>query len=88
MPFGQFLANMKSESGHEYYLTTQYDDEEPSRIPAPLSSDLQKDLTLQPDIMRSLLMQQMNLWMGKSANGSSSGLHHDHQVGLSVLFAT
>lgn len=38
-----------------------------------------------PKLLPSLVPQQLNLWMGNSKQGSSSGLHHDFHDNLYLL---
>ncbi len=76
MPFGQFLDSLKSREGPHPYLTTQYTEEDPERqtfIPPPASA-LIDDFPMVPRLMGNLFLQQVNLWLGKSQDGSSSGL--------------
>jgi hypothetical protein len=46
-----------------------------------------KDMTLplQPELMGNLIPQNINIWMGKSNSGSSSGLHHDYHDNLYIV---
>lgn len=46
-----------------------------------------KDITipLQPELMGNLIPQNINIWMGKSKSGSSSGLHHDYHDNLYIV---
>ncbi|KAI9096434.1 cupin-like domain-containing protein [Phlyctochytrium arcticum] len=50
---------------------------------------LLKDFPLQPELLKGLVPQTVNLWIGASKagapEGSSSGLHHDFQDNLYVL---
>ena len=57
MSFAKFLQGLDSDAAQYYYLTTQYDDEEPLRVPPPLSH-LRRDLPLQPKLMGNLILQQ------------------------------
>lgn len=71
------------------YLTTQEASEDsdgfPELLTAPLKGLLSKGLPLRPSVMGNLVPQAINLWMGCSSNGSSSGLHHDFHDNLYVL---
>jgi len=93
MKFGELVDKLRSGSDH-LYMTTQYSDEEPpSRkeddllrefCPPPLT-DLLHDFPLRPSLLGNLVPQQVNLWMGNSKHGSSSGLHHDFHDNLYIL---
>ncbi|EPX72082.1 Jmj4 protein [Schizosaccharomyces octosporus yFS286] len=87
MTIAEFLKRLKA--GERLYLTTQYDssddildgDDEVSLLvkslcPAPTNS-LLSDFSLTPALMGNLVPQQCNIWIGRSENGTSSGLHHD-----------
>lgn len=54
-------------------------------FPQPVRVLLRKEVPLRPEIMGNLVLQQMNLWLGKSKSGTSSGLHHDFHDNLYVL---
>ena len=86
--FGAFLSSLEAEleSDDSYdYLTTQYsDDVAEEAFPEPIRS-LLRDVPLRPQIMGNLVLQQMNLWLGKSKEGASSGLHHDFHDNLYIL---
>lgn len=76
MPFKEFLGSLASQDGPHPYLTTQYSEGDPDRqtfIPTPASA-LTDDFPLVPRLMGNLFLQQVNLWLGKSKDGSSSGL--------------
>jgi len=66
-------------------------DDRPALMSSPLT-ELQGDLPLRPSLLRLLVPQNMNLWMGRSGRGeggregeSSSGLHHDYHDNLYIL---
>lgn len=42
-------------------------------------------LPLQPELMGNLIPQNINLWLGKSLCGASSGLHHDYHDNLYMV---
>ncbi|OCH88144.1 Clavaminate synthase-like protein [Obba rivulosa] len=86
MPFREFLKSLKEKEGPHHYLTTQYANEEDAEtmFPAPTDS-LRDDFPEVPRIMGNLVLQQVNLWLGKSKDGSSSGLHHDFHDNLYCL---
>ena len=84
--FSEFLDGLKQEDGEWRYLTTQYsadpegglgDDEETegeiTTYPPPTNA-LRDDFPSVPKIAGNLVLQQANLWIGRSKNGASSGL--------------
>lgn len=86
MSFAAFLASLKAKDGPYHYLTTQYaseDDEGEERegeegerittLPPPTNA-LADDFPRVPRVMGNLALQQVNLWLGKSKAGASSGL--------------
>lgn len=87
MRFGDFLASLSKESGPYYYLTTQYSGEEWDHLTmfSPPTDALRGDFPNVPRLMGNLFVQQVNLWLGKSQDGSSSGLHHDFHDNLYCL---
>jgi hypothetical protein len=44
-----------------------------------------KDIPLVPPIMGQQILASLNMWMGNSRDGASSGLHHDYHDNLYVL---
>ncbi|KAG5189072.1 cupin-like domain-containing protein [Tribonema minus] len=73
------------------YLTTQElevsADGRPDIISTPITH-LHADFPLRPQLLATLVPQNMNLWAGHSgegADGSSTGLHHDYHDNLYVL---
>ncbi|CCM00541.1 uncharacterized protein FIBRA_02575 [Fibroporia radiculosa] len=87
MPFRDFLVSLRSEGGPFHYLTTQYSGEDWDALTvfSPPTDALADDFPLIPRIMGNLFLQQVNLWLGKSVDGSSSGLHHDFHDNLYIL---
>ena len=87
MKFSDFLDGLKQEDGEWRYLTTQYsadsegeldDDGEEmgggiTTYPPPTNA-LKGDFPSAPKIAGNLVLQQANLWIGRSKNGASSGL--------------
>eukprot|EP00892_Ulva_mutabilis_P010350 jgi/Ulvmu1/7688/UM038_0120.1 len=73
----------------ELYLSTQEAPLQPDGFPAlltpPLRRLVQHGLPLKPAVTGNLVPQAINLWMGRSAEGTSSGLHHDFHDNLYVL---
>ncbi|KAM5534131.1 hypothetical protein V8D89_012151 [Ganoderma adspersum] len=85
--FREFLAKLRSDDGPHPYLTTQYSDEDPDAetVFPPPTNALKDEFPTIPRIMGNLFLQQVNLWVGKSKDGSSSGLHHDFHDNLYCL---
>ena len=87
MAFSAFLDGLKQEDGEWRYLTTQYSsnpeggldddgevkEEEITTYPPPTNA-LRDDFPSAPKIAGNLVLQQVNLWIGRSKNGASSGL--------------
>lgn len=87
MKFSEFLDGLEQEDGEWRYLTTQYsansegglDDDgeekeaEITTYPPPTNA-LRDDFPSAPKITGNLVLQQVNLWIGRSKNGASSGL--------------
>jgi hypothetical protein len=86
MKFSEFLDGLKREDGGWKYLTTQYaadpeggpdgDEEKDVGITSypPPTNALRDDFPSAPKIAGNLILQQVNLWIGRSKNGASSGL--------------
>jgi len=87
MKFSEFLDGLRQEDGEWRYLTTQYsadseggldDDGEEKEggittYPPPTNA-LRDDFPSAPKLAGNLVPQQVNLWIGRSKNGASSGL--------------
>ena len=85
--FSEFLDGLKREDGEWRYLTTQYsadseggpgtEEQETegdiTTYPPPTDA-LRDDFPSAPKIAGNLVLQQVNLWIGRSKNGASSGL--------------
>ena len=84
--FSEFLDGLNREDGEWRYLTTQYsagpeggldggdgEEGEITTYPPPTNA-LRDDFPSPPKITGNLVLQQVNLWVGKSKNGASSGL--------------
>lgn len=99
MPFSDFVEKIQTKEGENLYLTTQYRDEEEEEgdlddgilyqmlheyCPPPLPPMLHV-FPQRPNLLGNLIPQQVNLWIGNSANGTSSGLHHDFHDNLYLL---
>ncbi|CDO75153.1 hypothetical protein BN946_scf184590.g10 [Trametes cinnabarina] len=85
--FREFLGSLRKEEGPWPYLTTQYSDEDPDAetVFPPPTNALRDEFPVVPRIMGNLFLQQVNLWLGKSKDGSSSGLHHDFHDNIYCL---
>ncbi|KAI0092375.1 cupin-like domain-containing protein [Irpex rosettiformis] len=85
--FRDFLQSLQDDEGPHHYLTTQYADvdlDEHTVVPPP-ADVLTDDYPSVPRIMGNLSPQQVNLWVGRSEEGSTSGLHHDFHDNLYCL---
>ncbi|OJT14557.1 JmjC domain-containing protein 4 [Trametes pubescens] len=85
--FRDFLNALRKEIGPHPYLTTQYSEDEPDAetIFPPPTNALKDEFPIVPRIMGNLFFQQVNLWLGRSKDGSSSGLHHDFHDNIYCL---
>ncbi|KAG8942741.1 hypothetical protein FRC04_003511 [Tulasnella sp. 424] len=86
--FRDFLDSPQNNKGPYHYLITQYsddDDDVPDTFPPPTNA-LKDDFPLVPPLMGNLVLQQENLWVGKSKEGSCSGLHYDFHDNFYCLF--
>ena len=74
--FKDFLQSLRKEKGPYHYLTTQYaeQDLEALTVLPPPADALEPDFPRVPRLMGNLCLQQVNLWIGRSKNGSTSGL--------------
>jgi mannose-6-phosphate isomerase-like protein (cupin superfamily) len=86
MRFDKFAAALRTES---LYLTTQPMDEDDTGLPKFLYAspivEMRQHLPLKPAIAGNLVLSSVNLWVGSSASGTSSNLHHDHHDNVYVL---
>jgi hypothetical protein len=82
MSFEKFVEALGRDDGVNFYLTTQYAAEDEHgegegesivSYPPPTNA-LKDDFPSMPKLAGNLVLQQVNLWIGKSKNGSSSGL--------------
>ncbi|CAG9464169.1 unnamed protein product [Pedinophyceae sp. YPF-701] len=89
MLFADFLKALRSPAAEQVYLTAQpravARDGHPAIAAPPLTRELLRDLPLPPAVMSGLALQSVNVWMGSSRAGSSSGLHHDFHDNLYFL---
>ena len=85
--FSEFLDGLKQEDGEWRYLTTQYSEGSEGGLDGgggeaegeivtypPPTNALRDDFPSAPGIAGNLVLQQVNLWIGRSKNGASSGL--------------
>lgn len=88
MKVNSFVREL-SKGNTDLYLTTQEAPEDSDGFPAlltvPLKHLVANGLPVKPEVMGNLVPQAVNLWMGCSQDGSSSGLHHDFHDNLYVL---
>ncbi|KAH0476635.1 MAG: hypothetical protein KVP17_004158, partial [Porospora cf. gigantea B] len=88
MTFTNLLTAIEN-GDEDLYLTAQpgfESDTGPySVVNRPLASPLLLDIPLRPRVMGHLTPFLYNLWMGNSASGSSTGLHHDFHDNLYVV---
>ncbi|KAF7794590.1 hypothetical protein EIP86_005726 [Pleurotus ostreatoroseus] len=92
MTFKDFLKSLRSAGNEEKahpYLTTQYaaqgaEEDSLTMLPPPANT-LEEDFPRVPRLMGNLFLQQVNLWLGKSKDGATSGLHHDFHDNLYCL---
>eukprot|EP00048_Salpingoeca_helianthica_P023096 m.22214 g.22214 ORF g.22214 m.22214 type:complete len:566 (+) comp8266_c0_seq2:131-1828(+) len=87
MPFKELSQRLEAGSPL-FYLTTQDlgvgADGRANLMGTPVQQ-LQGDFPLRPRLLEGLVPMSYNLWMGNSAEGASSGLHHDYHDNLYVL---
>jgi hypothetical protein len=84
MTFRNFIEKIK-QGDESIYKTTQYDDSSQDQLLQPPLNQLATYFPLQPNLLPTLVPQQINLWMGCSSEPVSSGLHHDFADNLYVL---
>jgi hypothetical protein len=89
MRFGEFLKRMKEE---ELYCSTQPVPEDVCGPKALTSEHIQRfiDRGMIPDhlpLMGNLTPYQINMWVGCSEDGTSSGYHHDFHDNFYLLMA-
>eukprot|EP00467_Chlorarachnion_reptans_P008331 CAMPEP_0114529922 /NCGR_PEP_ID=MMETSP0109-20121206/25130_1 /TAXON_ID=29199 /ORGANISM="Chlorarachnion reptans, Strain CCCM449" /LENGTH=471 /DNA_ID=CAMNT_0001712431 /DNA_START=117 /DNA_END=1529 /DNA_ORIENTATION=+ len=82
LKFREFIGLLrKGETQH--YLTTQANEED--CVVAPPANMLKGDFPDRPALLGNLISHRINLWMGSSSHGTSSGLHHDFHDNLYLL---
>jgi len=82
------LVDQLAAGEQKWYMTTQDAGEDETGRPAllgPPLNALTEDFPLRPDLLRTLVPSTLNVWMGSSSTGSSSGLHHDQHDNLYCL---
>ena len=93
VPFDEFIDTLQGsndQSKRMMYMTTQplgTDDEgRPSLFSAPVTQLVAaEEVDLKPLLLGNLVPMSYNLWIGRSTEGSSSGLHHDFHDNLYCL---
>eukprot|EP00038_Savillea_parva_P014170 m.214594 g.214594 ORF g.214594 m.214594 type:complete len:445 (-) comp27243_c0_seq1:145-1479(-) len=89
IPFADFIQRLQSgdESIYLTAQTTQRDDNARPHLCAPPAEQLVQrgHAPLHVPLMGELILAQINVWMGTSRNGASSGLHHDFHDNLYML---
>lgn len=87
MDFAEFVSRL--ERGQEnLYLTSPQQPLGPYGFPNVVVSpmtELLSDFPLRLSWAGHLIPQQINMWMGSSSHGSSSGLHHDYHDNFYIL---
>jgi hypothetical protein len=89
MKIAEFVDKMNEADHEHYYLSTQEstggNEEGPFQAPCRQLLE-QKCIGSSIPYAGSLLLDSCNLWVGKSKDGSSSGLHHDYHDNFFLLF--
>ena len=92
VPFREFVK-LVEDGDTMHYLTTQDVAANEDGRPELMSAFMKKlrghgdglDFPLQPKITGNLVPQNINLWIGNSKTGASSGLHHDYHDNLYIV---
>mmetsp|Transcript_19565 Transcript_19565/g.42199 ORF Transcript_19565/g.42199 Transcript_19565/m.42199 type:complete len:514 (-) Transcript_19565:44-1585(-) len=87
LKFSDFLDLLEAGSD-SYYLTTQdvkTDSGGRPHVMAPFMQCLSDDFPIRPKLTGNLIPQNINVWMGLSRDGSSSGLHHDYHDNMYAI---
>eukprot|EP01127_Copromyxa_protea_P019879 TRINITY_DN6540_c0_g1_i2.p1 TRINITY_DN6540_c0_g1~~TRINITY_DN6540_c0_g1_i2.p1 ORF type:complete len:573 (+),score=174.60 TRINITY_DN6540_c0_g1_i2:630-2348(+) len=83
MTFGEFLKGLK-EGNQDTYITTQKIEENeqgaPLQLFGPPLISLKEDFPLTPKLFGNMLLNTVNLWMGSSKDGTSSGRKRKEQI--------
>ena len=74
--FKDFVNSLRKDEGPHHYLTTQYAEQDLDALTVlpPPADALESDYPHVPRLMGNLCLQQVNLWIGRSKVGSTSGL--------------
>ena len=74
--FADFLHKLQKDDGAQPYLTTQYAEQDLDALTVlpPPADALADDFPRVPRLMGNLFLQQVNLWLGRSKAGTTSGL--------------
>lgn len=74
--FKDFIRSLREDEGPYHYLTTQYAEQDLDALTVlpPPADALKSDYPQIPRLMGNLCLQQVNLWIGRSKDGSTSGL--------------
>ena len=93
--FSEFLKLIQN-GDSMHYLTTQDVEADKDGRPKLLSPFMERlrggqngsdteAFPLRPKLMGNLVPQNINIWIGNSPNGASSGLHHDYHDNLYIV---
>lgn len=82
MRYGELLQRIAG-GDTTHYLTTQ--ESSGDRLLSPPLTALASRLPLRPRLLGALVPQSINLWLGRTDDLTSSGLHHDYHDNLYVL---
>lgn len=88
LSFEQFLD--KLEASEKLYLTTQYTETQGTDVPLeePLRTLKEHcDFPSLPECIGKLVTAKINLWLGATNDGTSSGLHHDFHDNVYILLS-
>eukprot|EP00240_Pyramimonas_obovata_P013098 CAMPEP_0118930864 /NCGR_PEP_ID=MMETSP1169-20130426/7406_1 /TAXON_ID=36882 /ORGANISM="Pyramimonas obovata, Strain CCMP722" /LENGTH=244 /DNA_ID=CAMNT_0006873285 /DNA_START=160 /DNA_END=890 /DNA_ORIENTATION=+ len=87
MKFRKFMEGFTARNELHYLTTEAVCEDEQGRLEviSPPVDSLLEDIPLSPPIMGHQLLASLNMWMGNSREGASSGLHHDYHDNLYVL---
>ncbi|CAB9506417.1 Jumonji domain containing 7 [Seminavis robusta] len=77
MPIRDFLKALLDSDNELLYWSTQEDTDDPYNVPCRQLLEQHK-IPPQINLAGNLVLSSCNLWMGRSGQGASSGLHHDY----------
>ena len=89
MRFGEFLTRL-DEGSEQLYISSTEQPIGPHGFPDLMVSpliELREDFPTRLSWAGNLVPQQINLWLGSSTEGASSGLHHDYHDNFYVLLS-